>query len=148
MHTKTHAYTNAHRDTHTQVYSNRDTRTITRKHACINSNTRVKHTRTRRTYSHTHSRTHARERAYTHTHTHTQTHTHRDTHTDTHTHTHKNTHKHSYTIIFIYRTKCLTFYSLNISKTYTNCVCEFKKPKVFLKIIIQNVTFKTQSSNF
>ena len=31
---------------------------------------------------------------------------------------------------------------------YTNCVCEFKKNKSILKIIFQNVTFKTHSSNF
>ena len=34
-------------------------------------------------------------------------------------------------------------------KTYTNCVCEFKKPKSIHKNYhIQNVTFKTQSSKF
>ena len=95
----------------------------------IKTHTRTQHTRAHRAFwvnTHTHSRTHTRERslarAYTHIHT--------------HTHAHKDTHRHSYTIIFIYRMKCLTFYSIQIWKTYTNCVCEFKKPKVFLKIII------------
>ena len=110
----------------------------------IKTHTRAKQTRTHRTFSYTHTQTHARMRASVRSrvHTHTHTYTHR------HTHAHKDTHRHSYTIIFIYRMKCLTFYSLKLLKTHTNCVCEFKKPKVFLKIIIHNVTFKTQSSNF
>ena len=38
-HTHTHARTDTHTYTHTQVYSNGDTRIITRKHECINANT-------------------------------------------------------------------------------------------------------------
>ena len=76
----------------------------------IKTHTRAKHTRTPRTFSyiHTHSQTHARMhasmRSRAHTHIHTQT----------HTCTQRHTHGHSYTIIFIYRMKCLTFYSLKI----------------------------------
>ena len=82
------------------------------------------HTEHSRTHTQTHALMHASVRSHAHTHTHTQTHTHTHTHTRIHTHTHtythrrtvahKDTHRNSYTIIFIYRMKCLTFYSLNI----------------------------------
>ena len=73
---------------------------------------------------------HIHAHTYTHAHTHKQTHTNTQAHTCTQRHTHKDTHKHIYTIKFIYRMKCLTFYSLKIWKTYTHCVCEFKKQSI------------------
>ena len=102
--------------------------------------THIKNSHTRKTYTPTHTHMHT----HTHKHTHTQTHTHR------HTHAHKDTHRHSYTIIFIYRMKCLTFYSLKFEKKRILIVfVSLKKPKVLLKNYhIQNVNFKTQSSNF
>ena len=60
------------------------------------------------TYTHTHTHMHTHKNKQTQTHAHTGTHMHTNTHTQRH--------KHIYTIIFIYRMKCLTFYSLNIWK--------------------------------
>ena len=83
MHTKTHTYKNAHRHTHTQVYSNRDTRTITRKHACIKANTHAQnlHTPTDHTFTHTHTHTltHACMRACARARIHTHAYRHIDT---------------------------------------------------------------------
>ena len=116
--------------------------------------THIKNSHTRKTYTHTHTQMHTQTHTNTHTHTHTNTHTqththtlthtHSHTHTLTHTHAHKDTHRHRYTIILIYRMKCLTFYSLKFEKRIL-IVFVSLKTKVFLKIIIQNVSFKTQS---
>ena len=91
-----------HTETHTQVYSNRDTRTITRKHACIKANTHAQnihaHTEYTRTHTHTHARTHARERALARA----------------YTHTHIDVYIYAYNYIYIYSMKCLMFYSLKL----------------------------------
>ena len=74
----------------TQVYSNRDTRTIT----C------AKHRRTHRT--HTHTDTHTRTYTHTHTHRHTHTHTYTYTHVPMHARVHSRTHIHTHISIRLY----------------------------------------------
>ena len=134
-----------------KLWKTKCTRAHIYKHKCMNTHIHI-HTHI---HTYTHKQTHTHTRMHTKTHSCTRAcarvhpHTHSHIHTYWHTHAHKDTHRHSYTIIFIYIMKCLTFYSLKIWKTYTNCDCEFKKTKNILKNYhILNVAFKTQSSNF